>query len=676
MSDVKKVILYKHGVGYFEKRIKVKDRSSIDFFFKSRQMNDVLKSITIMDLGGGIVSSVSYDSVTPTEKLLEDISIRIPEENSMKSLLSQVKGARIRIQVGKEVVEGSVVGLDPLTRKDGETLIQTDRLTILNDGGEMVGFNLEDIKSIKILEENISKDLEFYLKTIIFSQKKDQKKLTLFTHGDGERELLVSYVLESPVWKTTYRVIMRPESPPLIQGWAVVDNTQDEDWEDIELSLVSGLPVSFVHDLYNPRFKKRPVVQIKDEVSVAPPSFEEGYAMDAFAPEPCPEAEQPCGEAPPSPPPMVKRSALPMGFGAGPGQSLGAMMDMAAPMDLVSSVEVKTMAAKVGDHFEYRIMNPVTIKRNQSALVPIIHQEFHGEKILIYNEKNRPTNPMNCLEMTNNTGLTLEGGPVTVFEQDTYMGESMLEFTKPEEKKFIPYAVELGCHIEKMEFFTDEPVFLVSIAAGSMQTSFYRKREKVYKIKYKNKEPVRLIIEHPRETDWELVETREPFETTQSFYRFSQELPKDGEYTFPVKDRKIFWSYYNLTNITEETIVYLLGQRYIDEAVAGKIRDLGSLQQKKTDLERQLRAKKEELAAIYRDQERLRSNISSLSTSREEQGLKEKFVTKMGEQESLIEFVEKAIKTLQDESEKMTVSINALLISMQFEKKLQVAAVK
>jgi hypothetical protein len=298
MSDVKKVILYKHGVGYFEKRIKVRDRSSIDFFFKSRQMNDVLKSITIMDLGGGIVSSVSYDSVTPTEKLLEDISIRIPDENSMKSLLAQIKGAKIQIQVGKEVIQGSVVGLDPLTRKDGETIIQTDRLTILNDSGDMVSFTIEEIKSIRILEENIRKDLEFYLKTIIFSQKKDQKKLTLFTHGEGERELLVSYVLESPVWKTTYRVIMSPKSQPLIQGWAVVDNTQDEDWEDIELSLVSGLPVSFVHDLYNPRFKKRPVVQVHDEVSVAPPSFEEGYALDAYAPQPCYEAEQPCSEAP------------------------------------------------------------------------------------------------------------------------------------------------------------------------------------------------------------------------------------------------------------------------------------------------------------------------------------------------------------------------------------------
>ncbi|MEM4270689.1 MAG: hypothetical protein QXO70_01180, partial [Candidatus Pacearchaeota archaeon] len=106
-----------------------------------------------------------------------------------------------------------------------------------------------------------------------------------------------------------------------------------------------------------------------------------------------------------------------------------------------------------------------------------------GEKKLIYNEKNRPNNPMTCLEITNDTGLTLEGGPVTLFEQDTYMGESMLEFTKPDEKKIIPYAIELGCHIEKIESSSDEPVFFISIAGGTMQTHYYKIRNRKYLIK-------------------------------------------------------------------------------------------------------------------------------------------------------------------------------------------------
>ncbi|MGV8125066.1 MAG: hypothetical protein AB2L14_35405 [Candidatus Xenobiia bacterium LiM19] len=671
MADIRRVILYKHGVGYFEKNIKIKDRQTIDLLFKAREMNDVLKSLTILDLGGGIVSSVSYDSTTPTEKLLEDVTIRIPDENSIKSLLSQIKGARIQITVGKETFHGAVVGLDPITRKEQDTIIQSYRLTILDDSGDMTSFNIEELKALRILDEKIQKDLEFYLKTIIFSQKKDLKNLTIFVTGEGERNLMVSYVLESPVWKTTYRVIVSEQSPPLIQGWAVVDNTQDEDWEDIELSLVSGLPVSFVHDLYNPRFKKRPVVMVKDETSIAPPSFEEGYSEPAplspmqfdmeHIPEPLKKSRECSAPAP-----------APMG---GMGLGAGMMPQFAMPMaelsrEMASSVEVKTMTQKVGDFFEYRIGNPVTIKRNQSALVPIIHQKFKAERVLIFNESNRPHNPMACLEMTNDTGLTLEGGPVTIFEKDTYLGESMLEFTKPDEKKFIPYAVELGCHIEKMEFNNDEPVYLVTINNGTMRTHFYRIRERTYLIKYKNKDSARLIIEHPREFDWELVDTQAPEETTQNFYRFSQKLPKDGEYSFKVKEKRIFWSHYTLSTLSDDNITYFIGQRFINKEVAESIKKLADLQRNKSEMERELNNRRNEIQSIYKDQERLRSNISTLSTSREEATLKERFVSKLSEQEDLIEKHQKAVVELQEKIEKSTVEISSMIVNLQCEIKL------
>jgi hypothetical protein len=670
MADIRRVILYKHGVGYFEKSIKVKDRQAIDLFFKAREMNDVLKSLTILDLGGGIVSSVSYDSTTPTEKLLEDVTIRIPDEYSLKSLLSQIKGARIQITVGKETLHGAVVGLDPVTRKEQDTIIQSYKLTILDDTGNMTSLNVEELKALKILDEKIQKDLEFYLKTIIFSQKKDLKNLTIFVTGEGERALLVSYVLESPVWKTTYRVIVSDETTPLLQGWAVVDNTQDEDWEDIELSLVSGLPVSFVHDLYNPRFKRRPVVMVKDETSIAPPSFEEGFSAPAplspmdYEAEAMPEPlQKPRGRSMPAP--------APAGMGMGGGFAPQFAMPMAeVSREMASSVEVKTMTQKVGDFFEYRIGNPVTIKRNQSALVPIIHQKFKAERVLIYNESNRPNNPMACIEMTNDTGLTLEGGPVTIFEKDTYLGESMLEFTKPDEKKFIPYAVELGCHIEKIEFSNDEPVFLVTINNGTMRTHFYRIRERTYLIKHKNRESARLIIEHPREFDWELVDTPVPEETTQSYYRFSEKLPKDGEYSFKVKEKRIFWSHYTLTTLSDDNITYFLGQRFINQDVAEAIKKLAAVQRNKSEMERELNNRRNEIQNIYKDQERLRSNISTLSTSREEATLKERFVAKLSEQEDLIEKHQKAVSELQEKIEKAALDISSMIVSLQCEIKI------
>jgi hypothetical protein len=363
---------------------------------------------------------------------------------------------------------------------------------------------------------------------------------------------------------------------------------------------------------------------------------------------------------------MAARAALPMSMGVGMGVPLAppGMMDMA------KSVEVKTITQKVGDFFAYHIENPVTIKRNQSALVPIINQPFKGEKVMIFNEQHRPQNPMACIEMTNDTSLTLEGGPVTIYEGNTYVGESMLEFTKPDEKKYIPHAVELGCHIEKMEFFNDEPVFLVTLGGGTMRTHYYRTREKTYKIKYKNKTAVKLIVEHPREMDWELVDTLAPLETTQNYYRFELSLPREGEYSLVVKDKKVFWTHYTLMNLNDESIALFLDRKFFDSGIAREIKTLIELSRKKQDMEREINNNRASIQGIYKDQERLRSNISTLSTSREEANLKERFVAKLSEQESLIESYEKTIKDLQDAFEKTSRDINSLLISLQHEVKL------
>ena len=119
---IRRVVLYKHGVGYFERRGKVNGSETLLFDFKARDMNDVLKSMTVLDLSGGSVSAVSYDSTKPLEQLLQEATIRIPETGSLTALLGQIKGARVRLRVGKEQhVEGVIVGLETLPVAQGET---------------------------------------------------------------------------------------------------------------------------------------------------------------------------------------------------------------------------------------------------------------------------------------------------------------------------------------------------------------------------------------------------------------------------------------------------------------------------------------------------------------------------------------------------------------------------
>ncbi|MHC5079018.1 MAG: hypothetical protein ACYTHN_08360, partial [Planctomycetota bacterium] len=228
-APIKRIVLYKHGIGFFERKTQVKDDGAVDLKFKQKEMNDVLKSLTVLDLGGGTVSSISYDATTPLDKLLEEVAINIPDRGSVSSLLSQVKGALLEIKVGSEVIRGKVVGLDEsVERGPGECTLTRVFLSLLDDEGRIRANNLADIEYITFLDEHIRKDLVYLLNTIIASYRKDVKNITVFVSGPGEREIAINYVIETPVWKTAYRAVLGGEdTAPYIQGWALVDNTGD-----------------------------------------------------------------------------------------------------------------------------------------------------------------------------------------------------------------------------------------------------------------------------------------------------------------------------------------------------------------------------------------------------------------------------------------------------------------
>ncbi|RYZ33096.1 MAG: hypothetical protein EOO71_42730, partial [Myxococcaceae bacterium] len=188
--SIRRVVLYKHGVGYFERRGKVTDSETAHLDFKARDMNDVLKSMTVLDLSGGSVSAVSYDSTKPLEQLLSEATIRIPEHGSLTALLGQVKGARVRARIGGGQVEGAIVGLESLPVVQGEASVVRPFLTLLV-GSALRTFDVLEISELEFLDEAVRKDLEFYLATVMSSYKKDSKRLSILTAGEGTRELFV-----------------------------------------------------------------------------------------------------------------------------------------------------------------------------------------------------------------------------------------------------------------------------------------------------------------------------------------------------------------------------------------------------------------------------------------------------------------------------------------------------
>ncbi|MBS2028629.1 MAG: hypothetical protein JST54_12055 [Deltaproteobacteria bacterium] len=644
---IRRVVLYKHGVAFFERRGKVQGSAVVHLDFKARDMNDVLKSMTVLDLSGGTISAVSYDSTKPLEKLLEEATIRIPEQGSLTALLGQVKGARVRARVGGSLVEGSIVGLESAEVMSGEATATRTFLTLLVDGA-LRTFDLLELGELTFLDEPVRKDLEFYLSTVLSSYKKDSKRVALFTAGEGERELYTSYTLEAPVWKTSYRVLLDADGKPTMQGWAVVDNTGDEDWEDVALTLIAGLPISFRHDLYSPRYMTRPEVRVQTETSAAPVITEEGFA-------PPPPAPPPAFGGPPG----AVAAGAPMRSRAMAKAAPAPMMQAAAIGEAMErSANVQTVVKDVGDLFEYRVEKPVTVRRNQSALVPILHRKMEGGRVLLYNRENRPKNPLAAIELTNASELTLEGGPLTVAEQELYVGEAMLDTMKPKDRRIVPFAVELSTVVEVEDKNETGNAFKAVLANGVLTTTAWSYKRTRYTFHNKSPRKHTLFAEHAKMgSGWDLVDTPKPDELTERFYRFKLTLEPRSDRELVVTERSTRYQSWQIVDFSRQDVRYYLTSKLIDPKTAGVLEEIVALREQLGELDQEKNRLDEARSTIFEDQQRIRENMGALKAGAEQRQLLERLTKKLDAQETELESVDAELKKLEAQRKKLEAQI-------------------
>jgi hypothetical protein len=678
---IRRVVLYKHGVGYFERVAAVDGDQALALSFKQREVSDVLKSLTVLDLDGGTVSAVSYDSTTPVEQLLAEIALNIPDSGSLKGLLPQLKGARAAVKpTGSAAVQGVILGIDKFDTRTEFGLQETVRLSLLTDPGEVRTFDLFDVE-LTLLDDGLRRDLDFYLRTQLAAKKKDARTFTLFAEGQGRRTIRLSYVLEAPVWKATYRILLGEPEParsppvatggldsarPLIQGWAVVDNTSDEDWMDVELTLVAGLPVSFVHDLYTPRYIRRPVIEVRETTGVLPPTAEAGveeYAAEAL------ELVTMSGATPASPPrPGTAMKVAPAQVARLRAASALGEQREAADRSALSSVQAQTRERQVGDMFEYVIEKPVTVRRNQSALVPILLKRFAGRSVLLYQKAARPENPIRCVEFENTTGLTLEGGPVTVLEHGSYVGEAMLDTLKPTEKRLVGYAVELAVRVlDNVESFRQR-VTRVVVRQGTITTFFGQQVQTTYTFTSKSDREQTVYLDHPRPGgDWSLVDCPAPHEVTENYWRFRFPLPPGQATKFLVKEQQPQSQSFGLVGIPESTFASWFESRFLDRTIEKQVRESFGIRRQVAAAEEKLKQLAAERDRIHAEQKRIRENLGSLGDRPSEKELRERFVRTLAQQEDRLEQLAAEEARLQADRDAARARLNDLIGRLDYE---------
>jgi hypothetical protein len=287
---VRRVVLYKNGVGYFEHTGQVHGDQDLKIDFTSAQLNDVLKSLTVLDLGGGKISGVGYNSVAPIAEQLRSLRLPLDESSTLADFLNALRGSRIQVRNGAALVSGRLLSVEqrsslpkkPKTENDEQSQaeekpeVKSLSISVVTDAGEVRTFPVTPALGVRVADHDISEEISRYLNLVSSARDQDLRRMNISTSGSGDRNVFVSYISEVPVWKSTYRILLptKADAKPILQGWAIVDNTVGEDWKNVQLSLVAGEPQSFVQELSKPYYTRRPVVELPETAMLTPQTHE------------------------------------------------------------------------------------------------------------------------------------------------------------------------------------------------------------------------------------------------------------------------------------------------------------------------------------------------------------------------------------------------------------------
>ncbi|MGA7399351.1 MAG: hypothetical protein WCC99_02180 [Candidatus Sulfotelmatobacter sp.] len=675
---VTRVILYKNGVGYFEHAGHVRDSEEVNVDFTTAQLNDVLKSLTVLDLGKGRITGVSYNSNAPLERRLGSLHLPVGENPTTAQFLDALRGARLEVHSGSESATGRLLSIDereiPIK---GDQKVTVDQISIVSDSGEVRVFDLTPSTSVRVAEKEVNEEVGKYLGLVASTRDQDLRRMTISTAGEGERKLLVSYISEVPVWKSTYRIVIPNEGKPLLQGWAIVDNTVGEDWKNVELSLVAGAPQSFVQELSQPYYTRRPVVAMPQNAMITPQTYEA-----TMEPQTQVTNGNPSGGVVGGVPGGVAggiiaqsmsapRPQMGIGSGSGGGTGGGVFKAMAGRVDaaeVAESLEAGTTTAQareLGDLFEYKLHDRVTIRKNQSALVPILQSRIDAEKVSVWNPSQSAV--LRALWVDNTSDLTLDGGSFNVLEGDAFAGEGLMDAIKPGEKRLLSYAADLGVLIDGKQKAENQRVTKVIIAHGVMMQSTQERQENTYTIRNRDTSTRTIVIEHPARPGWKLNDDEKPVESSTSFHRFRLTVEPKKTETLLVKEYRPITNSYQLSNVTDDQIKFFLTQKMISPEIEQALRKVMAQKASVAVIDGEVASRKSKISGISEDQQRVRENMKALKGSAEEKVLVARYVRELNDQEDRVQTLHHEVADLQLKREAAQKTLNEMIEGLQME---------
>ncbi len=659
---VRRVVLYKNGVGYFEHAGRVSGNQAVNIDFTSSQLNDVLQSLTALDLGGGRITGVGYNSTTPLDQQLKNIPLGLDDQPTTEELYGALRGARVEVAgAGAGVVSGRVVNYEMRTQKtsSGDATVDRPFLTLVSDVGAVRTFELTGATSVRVLDGGLKRDLDEYLGLLASTQGQQVRHLTLNAQGTGTRDIRVSYISEVPVWKSTYRIVF-PDSTKsgsaaagpetaILQGWAVVDNTVGSDWNNVQLSLVAGAPQSFIEPLSEPIYTQRPVVPVPEAANLAPTTHEGAINGAPPAPPPVASASETVtvtgGAAAPR---MMKMAPGVAGRGTGSGSGgsyhgsgfvAGGVLGAPGNGPMIQDESASASSSKFDDFFEYKVAQPITIHKNESALVPVLQTNVEADRVTLYNAS-EPV-PLRALWLTNSGNVTLDRGSFSIFDNGEFAGEGLMDPIHAGEKRLLSYAVDQAVHVSTEGHLNSSHLRHITVHDGYLTERSEETREVTYVVHNAASDARKVLVEHPVQNDWKLTSEVKPVETTPTLYRFSVATPPGETVRLHVGEAHTQGVRYQLTSLSDDQLQVILNGNANRPAVEKALAPVLAAHAKVHDLDTQIDANEKETDRLAGDQKRLHDNLAGLKNTPEEKALARRYAGEMSSDEDQLDGLKK-----------------------------------
>lgn len=656
---LKRVAISTSGLALFEHQGTVNGTAQIQVPVRLDAVDDVLKSLVVMDSAGQF-GGVSLPGREPLSQSFRDLPFSREDLNSPVSLMNALQGAEVEIS-GATVIRGRLMNVMPeeTILDDGQTITR-HRVSVMTAEGMKTAV-LENLNNVRFTEKSVQDQIDRALQAVYTNRIRDQRELSVTLKGTESRSVGLTYVQAAPLWKSAYRLVMPEGSDKaFLQGWAILENTTGIDWDNVDVTILSGAPVTYRQSLYESYYLSRPELPVKvmdrvlprvDSGTMGTVAEADGYADDKeMLRERRAEAsmmkKSVMGNA------MAADSVVPIEESVAYGGAAGSPMPSAAPMEMAQAT--MAVAQDAATQMVFTFPEPVTLVAGNSLMVPFVSREIPAERVWLYQPETSQGHPLAAIEMDNNGETGLPPGILTLYEQagaqkaTLHVGDAEMPMVPKSESRFISYALDTKTKIDQQSQ-EDRKLGLLTISKGMLNQKVLWRNTTKYTIKAPAEEDRTIVIEHPRRPGWDLVKPEgldaEP-EVTDTHYRAKVTVKKGESATIPLilqRDDTEVVSLIGIQPYDLETRITVMGKD-IKPDVKKALEKIRDLQSAVYSVENELAQLEQQRQQIYNDQQRLRENLKTVATNND---LGKRYLKELNDQEDALARLKKEQEQLQ-----------------------------